>query len=391
MIERHIFQELIKVSQQYRVITITGPRQAGKTTLARLAFPTYTYVSLEDPDVRTLARTDPRAFLKVYKSPVIFDEIQRSPKLLSYIQTIVDDHKAPAQYILIGSHQLGLDQAITQSLAGRTALLSLYPLSIAELANAQIKENADGYLYQGFLPAIHFQKLDPARYYRNYFKTYVERDVRQMIKLKEFAPFETFMKLCASRIGQLLNVYSLAKEVGVPSQTIKHWLSTLEASFLIFRLQPFHENIGKKLVKSPKLYFTDVGLASYLLGIEKKSQLKRNPLRGQLFENLVVNEVLKSRTNRGLDPHIYFYREGSKKEVPILFQMARRYFPIEIKSQGTFHPLFVKNIEYLRKINSETFAKGAVIYDGDLEPELQHASVIHFLKTGALIESLFMP
>lgn len=388
MIKRQILQELKTISQQYRVITMTGPRQAGKTTLTRLAFPTYTYVSLEDPDIRALASSDPRAFLKLYPSPVIFDEIQRTPKLLSYIQTIVDVNPAPAQYILTGSHQLELNQAITQSLAGRTALLTLYPLSIAELSDAEILKSADEYLYQGFLPAVHSQQLDPIRYYRNYFQTYVERDIRQMIQLKDFALFETFMRLCAGRMGQLLNAHSLANEVGVSSHTINHWLSILEASFVIYRLQPFHENLGKRLVKTPKLYFTDVGLASYLLGIETIEQLQRDPLRGQLFENLVVIELLKFRSNQGLDPHIFFYRDSNQNEVDILFQVARHYVPIEIKSASTFHPSFTKSIEYLSKIDSQKFVKGAVIYAGELEPELQHASVINFRKTKALIESL---
>ena len=385
MIIRHILQELISIAAQYRVITITGPRQAGKTTLTRLAFPGHSYVSLEDPDIRSLATNDPRAFLDLYPSPVIFDEIQRVPQLLSYIQTIVDANPAKAQYVLTGSHQLELNQAITQSLAGRTALLTLYPLSISELSDAKIEESVDGYIYRGFLPAVHAEKLDPTRYYRNYFQTYVERDIRQMIQLKDFVLFETFMRLCAGRIGQLLNINSLSNEVGVSSHTINSWLSILEASFIIYRLQPFHENLGKRLVKSPKIYFIDVGLASYLLGIESIEQTKRDPLRGQLFENLVVIELVKARSNQGLDPNLYFYRDSNQNEVDVLYQSARKYLPIEIKSASTFHPSFAKGIEYLNKIDSGKFVKGAVIYTGDMLPELEHASVVNFRKAAELI------
>lgn len=375
------------MAQQYRVVTLTGPRQAGKTTLARMAFPDYKYVSLEDPDLRGLAIQDPRAFLQYHQRPVIFDEIQRAPSLLSYIQTIVDEDPQKGQFILTGSHQLELNQAITQSLAGRTALLTLYPLTITEIKEEKIDDDHDTMLLKGFYPAIYDQKLEPTRYYRNYFQTYVERDVRQMIQLKDLSLFETFMKLCAGRIGQLLNAQSLANEVGVSSHTIKNWLSILEASFVIYRLAPFYENLGKRLVKSPKLYFTDVGLAAYLLGIETVQQMKRDPLRGQLFENLVVIELVKARLNKGLDPHLYFYRDSNQVEVDILFQQARQYMLIEVKSAETFHPSFVKNIERLRKLDPEKFYHAVVVYGGDLEPVLDDVTVVNVGNTAKILES----
>lgn len=381
MIKRHIIQELKLLALQYRVVTITGPRQAGKTTLARLAFPDHAYVSLEDPDIRTLASNDPRAFLALYPSPVIFDEIQRVPSLLSYIQTIVDGTQSKGQYILTGSHQLALSEAITQSLAGRTALLTLYPLSIAELADAGFTDHADGYMHKGFLPAVYADALDPTRYYRNYFQTYVERDVRQMIQVKDLMLFEKFMRLCAGRVGQLFIASKLANEVGVSAHTINHWLSILEASFVIYRLLPFYENIGKRLVKAPKLYFVDVGLAAYLLGIETQEQMKRDPLRGNLFENMVVMELIKTRSNQGLEPHLFFYRDSNDNEVDILYQHARQYRPIEIKSAETFQMGFTKGVESFRRAYPEGADRGAVIYGGDLLPELENVSVLNFRQS----------
>ena len=374
-------QELIEVAAQYRVVTLTGPRQAGKTTLARLSFPEHGYVSLEDPDLRNLAITDPRAFLDAHPSPVIFDEIQRVPSLLSYIQTIVDSNPRKGQYILTGSHQIELNQAISQSLAGRTALLSLYPLSIAELTEAKIEDSADGFIHKGFLPAIHAENLDPTRFYRNYFQTYIERDVRQMIHIKDMLLFEKFMKLCAGRVGQLFVANKLANEVGVSSHTISEWLSILEASFVVYRLQPFHKNIGKRLIKAHKLYFVDVGLAAYLLGIETQDQLRRDPLRGNLFENMVVMELLKARCNKGLDPHLYFYRDSNENEVDIIYQSARVYQPIEIKSATTFQSEFTKGIEAFKRSVPEGSAKGVVIYAGDLTPDLEKAKVLNFRQS----------
>jgi predicted AAA+ superfamily ATPase len=378
--------ELKELASQYRIVTLTGPRQAGKTTLARLSFPEHGYVSLEDPDLRNLALSDPRAFLEAHPSPVIFDEIQRVPSLLSYIQTIVDSNQSKGQFILTGSHQLELSQAISQSLAGRTALLTLYPLSIAELTDAELHDNADGFMHKGFLPAVHAESLDPTRFYRNYFQTYVERDVRQMIQVKDILLFEKFMKLCAGRVGQLFIANKLANEVGVSSHTISQWLSILEASFVVYRLQPFHENIGKRLVKAHKLYFVDVGLATYLLGIETNDQLKRDPLRGNLFENMVVMELVKARSNKGLDPHLFFYRDSNDNEVDVIYQYARVYRPIEIKSAMTFQSEFLKGLEVFKRSVPDRSEKGVVIYGGDLTPELEKAKVMNFRQSAHALD-----
>ena len=376
MFSREILSEFKMLSEQYRVITITGPRQAGKTTLSKLAFPDRKYISLEDPDIRNIAENDPRAFFRMNPDRLIIDEIQRVPKLLSYIQTIVDEKQMMGQFILTGSHQLELNEAISQSLAGRTALLNLYPMSIEELSNNNVFMTRDEYLISGFMPAVHKGKMEPSRYYRNYFQTYVERDVRRMINLKDISLFETFIRLCAGRIGQLLNVNSLASDVGVNSNTIKHWLSILEASYIILRLKPYYENLGKRLVKSPKLYFTDVGLASYLLGLETKEQVSRDPLRGQLFENMVVMELIKARANRGKDPEMYFYRDSNGNEVDVIFKQGRQLLPIEIKSAETFDKSFFKGLKYFKKIAGEKSREGDLIYSGEISFESEQGITV---------------
>lgn len=387
MIDRHLARELQQLASEYRIVTLTGPRQAGKTTLTRQTFPDYTYVSLEDPDQRALANDDPRAFLALWRPPVILDEIQRVPSLLSYLQTRVDDNPAKGQYILTGSHQLALSEAISQSLAGRTALLTLYPLSMAELDKSDLARDTDSLMHRGFLPAIHAQSMDATRYYRNYYQTYVERDVRQMLLIRDMLLFDKFVRLCAGRIGQLFVASQLANEVGVSIHTIQHWLSVLEASFIIHRLPPFHENIGKRLVKAFKLYFVDVGLAAWLLGIETASQIQRDPLRGALFENLVVMELIKARANQGQDPQLFFYRDSNGNEVDALFKRGRRYTPIEIKSAATFHQRFLKGLEAFRRAYPEGAELGFLIYDGAMSPSLEYADVVNVRDAAHVIQS----
>ena len=250
-------------------MTVIGPRQTGKTTLCREVFSDHGYVSLEDPDVRDFALSDPRGFLSTYKTNVIIDEIQRVPSLLSYIQRVVDETAVPGQFILTGSHQLKLAGAISQSLAGRLALLTLLPLTFNELSY-DIESIVNTCMIRGFMPEVHQKELDPSRYYRSYFRTYVERDVGQMVQLRDFAQFEKCVRLCAGRVGQVLNISSLASDIGVSTTTVTHWISILEASFICFRLQPYFENFGKRLIKSPKLYFIDTGFVCWLLGIENE-------------------------------------------------------------------------------------------------------------------------
>ena len=380
MIKRKIQDTLAEVAKHFPVVTITGPRQAGKTTLAKMQFPDYNYVNLEDPDLRMMAETDAREFLKLYPAPVIIDEIQRVPKLLSYIQVLVDEQKKHGQYILTGSHQPSLRAEISQSLAGRTAILQLLPLSIAELTEAGITLDRDEYMFRGFMPQIYNEDIAPELLYRNYFLTYVERDARQLINIRNLNNFEVFIKLLAGRVGQVVNLNSLSNDVGVSTTTLTEWLSVLEASYIIFRLPSYFENFGKRLLKSPKLYFTEVGLASYLLGIKDPSQVARDPLMGGLFENMVVLEALKARYNAGHDSELYFFRDTRGMEIDLLLNKDRQLLPIEIKAARTFNNEFVQGIESFRKAIPKSLP-GAVIYAGDLTPTIKDVKFHNFIRT----------
>jgi len=385
MIKRDISQELKSIVETYPVVTITGPRQAGKTTLAKMEFPNYKYCNLENPEIRQLASDDPNAFFDEFGYPLIIDEVQRVPKLLSYIQVIVDEKGQKGMFILTGSHQLDLNQAIAQSLAGRTALLHLLPLSIVELSRAGIRHKRDEYIYKGFLPRIYKDHLDPTPAYRNYFQTYVERDLLQLINLKNITQFEIFLKLLAGRTGQLVNLNSLSNDVGVTGTTLKGWLSILEASFIVFKLYPYYENFGKRIIKSPKIYFTEIGLVTYLLGIENINQVSRDPLIGNLFENLVVMEAVKTRLNKGLDPNLFFYRDNNKNEVDLIYKQSSNLIPIEIKSAKTLNKKFFNGVNIFKKITSKALG-GYLIYSGKLSPDTNSIKVRHFTKTYEIFE-----
>lgn len=386
MIQREIQQQLLKLAAMYPVVTITGPRQSGKTTLAKMTFPQHRYVSLENFDIRQMAEADPRGFLKSYAPPVIFDEIQRVPKLLSFIQTAVDEDKSYGQYILTGSHQPALEAGVSQSLAGRTGILQLLPLSISEMTASGITLERDQYLYSGFMPRLYDTTLDPKNLYRDYFSTYVEKDVRQMLNIKDLSQFETFVKLLAGRVGQLVNMASLAGDVGVSSQTLTQWLSVLEASFIVFQLPGYYENFGKRLIKSKKLYFTEVGLATWLLGINSPEQVARDPLFGGLFENMVVIEALKQRFNAGETAELYFIRDSQGLEADLLFRKNNQtLIPVEIKGGMTWNKDFCKNLLKFRKL-SEKFQPGFVIYSGDLTPEIDGIRFLNFKDTGTAVK-----
>lgn len=387
MFKRTLLPYCQKLAKQYPVITILGPRQSGKTTLTKQAFPKKPYVNLEELDTRNLALSDPRAFLKQYPEGAILDEIQRAPDLLSYIQTIVDEKEIKGMYCLTGSHQLALHEAITQSLAGRSALLTLLPMSLEELEEEGIQLSLDEQFLFGGYPRIYKDQLDPTTAYRNYFQTYVERDVRSLASVKDLVQFERFIRICAGRIGQILNLESIGSEIGISSHTVKEWLSILEASFILFRLQPYFENFGKRMIKSPKLFFTDVGLASYLLGIETKAQMSRDPLRGHLMENLVVLELLKWRQHRGLDPHLYYYRDARRNEVDLLFKQGHELIPIEIKSSQTYHSDFLKNLHFFQKITKTTSPKGYLIYAGKKEAQVGSIQLLNYRKATSLFLS----
>jgi len=365
MIPRQLQSELLTQLGEFPLVTVLGPRQAGKTTLVRAACPDFRYVSLEDPENRAIVDEDPKGFLRQYDRQVILDEVQRAPQLLSYLQGHVDALSGNGQFILTGSHQLELRAAVSQSLAGRTGVLHLLPLSIAELRGVGLGfEHFSDYLFHGFLPRIYDQKQRPRTAWSAYYQTYVERDVRQLIQLKDATLFEKFVKLLAGRVGQVINYQSLGNDVGVDAKTIKQWLSILEASFVVFRLPPYFENFGKRVIKSPKLYFTDVGLLSYLLGIESATQAARDPLVGGLFENLVILEVLKARYNAGREPNLYFYRDSHGNEVDCLQQFGRGLIGLEIKSAATYTRGFKKSLLRFRE-QCSPLTQALIAYSGE--------------------------
>ncbi len=380
MIQRAIVAELMTLLGEYPVVTILGPRQAGKTTLAREGLKGFAYSNLEAPEVRELARADPKAYLAQFSGPCIIDEIQHVPELLGYIQVLVDQERGNGRFVLTGSHQLQVTQAITQSLAGRTGILHLLPLSIGELAGAGIRfDSFSEYAFHGFLPRIYDQKQRPSTAYSNYYQTYVERDVRQLIQLKDASLFEKLMRLLAGRVGQLLDYSSLANDVGVDAKTIRHWISILEASFLLFRLPPYFENFGKRAIKSPKIYFTDVGLLCFLLGIRTPDQVSRDPLVGGIFENLVVIECLKARYNRGEPSDLWFFRDSNGNEVDLVWREGAHFAAAEIKAASTFSMGMLKGLDRFRGLVPH-FGRGGLVYSGDAHNLSNGIAVCHFTQ-----------
>ena len=367
MIHREISVKLKSLAGTFPVVTIEGPRQSGKTTLARAVFPSYSYANLEDVSARQLAEKDPRGFFERFKPPAIIDEIQRVPELLSAIQSEVDRLGGNGHFILTGSHQPRLKEGIAQSLAGRTALLTLLPLSIRELRCSGITLSRDEYIFKGFLPAIYDREQNPNDAYEAYYRTYVEKDVRQLINVSHQNEFELFVRLLAGRVGQVVNLEGMAGEVGVSSTTLKEWLSVLEASFIVFKLPPYYNNFGKRFVKSPKIYFTDVGLAAHLLEITEPSQVMRDPLAGGLFENLVVVEALKTRLNSGWRPSLYYIRGKAGLEIDLVLELRRKLYAFEIKSASTPDASFIGNISRFEKTISPVEGK-SVIYSGEEWP-----------------------
>jgi predicted AAA+ superfamily ATPase len=343
------------------------------------------YANLEDPATREIAREDPVAFLSRYKDRVVVDEVQHVPELLSYIQVRVDEVQKNGQFVLTGSHQLSLREAISQSLAGRTAILHLLPFSIQELKSAGIGfDRFEDYCFTGFLPRIYEESQRPTTAYSNYYQTYIERDVRQLIQLKDASLFEKMIKLLAGRIGQAFDYSSLANDVGVDAKTIRHWISILEASFIVFKLPPYFENFGKRVIKSPKYYFTDVGLLCFLLGIREGDQISRDPLVGQIFENLVVIECLKSRYNKGRLPDLYYFRDSKGNEVDLLAQSGRFLKAMEIKSASTFS---MKRLQGIRRFNSITdrVESSYLVYSGEDQQLSGDVSAIHYTKVDSIL------
>ena len=387
MIEREIAPFLVRLFEQYPVVTMTGPRQSGKTTLCRATFPHLDYVNLEAPDLREFAESDPRGFLARLGEGAILDEIQRVPDLLSYIQVLGDETGRNSLFVLTGSEQFRLSDAISQSLAGRSALLRLLPFSIVERQRTGASDGIDDILYSGFYPRIHDRKLEPRQALGDYFETYVERDVRRIGEIRNLASFRRFVRLCAGRIGQLANLSSLGADAGVSHTTASHWLTILEASYVIFRLPPFHANIRKRLVKSPKLYFYDVGFASYLIGIEHAGQIGTHPLRGPLFENAVVVEALKHRFNRGRRSNLSFFRDSRGLECDLLYGNGDSMGAIEIKSGATVASDWFDSLNTVAR-ELPGIAGRAVVYGGSEHQARRDGAVVPFADLGGLLERL---
>lgn len=367
---------LINLASQYKAIAVIGPRQSGKTTLVRAVFPEKPYVSLENLEARSYALEDPKAFLNQFPHGAVLDEVQRTPALFSYLQQIIDESDQKAQFILTGSNNFLLQQNITQSLAGRVGYLHLLPFSLSEIqdvAPAQIHE----LLFKGFYPPLYDQNFEIQKWLSNYIKTYLENDVRQLRSIENLVVFEKFLKLCAGRVGQLFNKNALALETGVDSKTIESWIGVLEASFIVLRLQPHHKNFNKRIVKMPKLYFYDVGLASALLGVQEAKQLEFHPFKGNLFENMVIIELLKQRLNTGKANNLYFWRNSRGNEVDVIIDNFDHLIPVEIKVGKTITQEYFKGLNYWNKLTNTS--GGKVIYGGEgYQKRSQDLEVIPF-------------
>ncbi len=366
MILRSLTATLQRLAGSFPVVTITGPRQSGKTTLSRAVFPDKPYVSLEDPAERSFAEEDPKGFLSRFDNGAVFDEAQRWPDLFSYLQGMVDEDRKPGKFIVTGSQQFGLLAGVTQSLAGRVGITRLLPLSLEELSAKYLQRlPIDRFMTTGCYPALHTEKVKPEDWFASYVATYVERDVRQILHVQDLSSFQRFLRLCAGRNGQLLNLSTLAGETGVSHTTARKWLSVLESSYIVHLLPPYHKNFGKRLIKSPKLYFIDVGLACWLLGIRSAELLSVHPLRGALFESLIVNEFLKSRYNAGKPADLYFWRDNKGVECDLLFEKETRLQPIEIKSGKTVTSDYILAGKKASRFSVENALQPWLIYGGD--------------------------
>ena len=366
MINRQLVNAIVALKDKFPIIALTGPRQSGKTTLLKNTFPDYQYISLEDPDYREFAQNDPKGFLKNFSENIIFDEVQRVPHLFSYLQTVVDASGKMGQFILSGSQSFHLLQQITQSLANRVALFKLLPFDFQELKTANLlPSDYSEILIRGFYPALFDRNLPSADFYSNYIETYVQRDVTQLINIREIRTFRTFLVLCASRVGQLLNLNSLANECGISQPTAKAWLSILESSYILFTLPPYFQNFSKRVVKSPKLYFYDTGLLCYLLGIKESKTLVVNALKGNLFENLIVAEQKKQNHHQCRNKEFYFWRDTSGHEIDLLIPNVTQFDIFEIKASETINSSQFKGMDFVEKISVDKVASKTLIYGGN--------------------------
>ena len=376
-IERDLAATLLDASQYFPVLCVTGPRQSGKSTLIKHIFNGYRRFTLEDYDVRSMAQNDPLGFLNQTNEGMIIDEVQRVPELLSYIQGIVDD-RPERRFVLSGSSNFLLLKTVSQSLAGRAGVFELLPMSLSEAKEAYAEKTLDEIIYNGCFPAVCAGKNVAKYLYPAYTKTYIDKDLRQLININNLSQFHTFLRLCAARIGSIFNASELAGEVGVASNTINAWVSVLEASYIIMRLQPWSENTRKRLTKSPKLYFCDTGLACHLLDIESPEQLSRDKMRGHLFENLIVLEALKQRYNKGKESNIFFFRDAKGNEIDLLIREAGELKAIEIKSSQTYAPSFEDVLKQTDSLLTTPVSKRAVVYAGKMENATADIALLNY-------------
>lgn len=385
-IKRELSGKLKELAKKFPVIAITGPRQSGKTTLAKRTFPDYQYVSLEDRDNREFASTDPRTFLLRYKNGSIIDEIQKCPDLLSYIQTHTDKNNIPGEFIITGSENLLMAQNISQTLAGRAAYIKLLPFSISELKKKFDYEDYEEYIFRGFYPRIYDLEINPVDWYPNYINTYIEKDVRQIKNIDKLNVFEKFLKICASYCGQTLNYSAIANDCGITHNTVSSWIGILEASYIVYLLKPHHNNFNKRIIKMPKLYFYDVGLVCSLLGIDSVTGVNNYYHKGALFENLIVSELLKKRFNMGRPDNLFFWRDKTGHEIDIVIDNGISLIPVEIKSSRTINAEFFKNLEYYCDLSGIDRKNSVVIYGGDQDQNRTLGRVMGFKSAEGLIK-----
>lgn len=367
MINRELHLKIIELSKKFPFVLITGPRQSGKSTLVKMAFSDYKYISFSDLDIRTFAKEDPRGFIATYPDKVIIDEVQKEPSILSYLQTHTDNENKEGMYILTGSQNITLMSSVDESLAGRVGILKLLPFSHSEMRNAGVdRKTVDEQIFYGCYPRIYDKDIHPTDYYPSYIRTYVERDIRNIKQIGDLSLFVKFVKLCAGRIGQILNKASLANECGISEPTVQSWLSILEQCYIIHLLKPDHKNFSKRLVKSPKLYFYDTGLACSLLEISSSSQIVSHYLRGELFENMIINELIKSEFNKGKEGDFTFWRDSNGNEVDLLHNIGNDTFAYEIKSGATFNKNYFKGLNYWSKLSAADSEHKTVVYGGNI-------------------------